>query len=59
MVGDANSITSAYNTLVDEARALNDVQALVLLHDDVVLHDRNFAPRVRRVLRDPTVGPSY
>ena len=32
------------------------MEALVLLHDDVILHDRNFAPRVRRVLRDPTVG---
>jgi SAM-dependent methyltransferase len=55
-VRGAHSITTAYNTLIDEARALPDVEALVLLHDDVILHDRNFAPRVRRVLRDPTVG---
>ncbi len=53
---DATSITSAYNSFIDEARAMTDVEALVLLHDDVVLRDRNFAPRVRRVLRDPTVG---
>ena len=53
---DATSITSAYNGFIDEAGAMNDVEALVLLHDDVVLLDRNFAPRVRRVLRDPTVG---
>jgi SAM-dependent methyltransferase len=55
-VRDAKSITSAYNTLIDQARALADLEALVLFHEDVVLHDRNFAPRVRRVLRDPTVG---
>jgi SAM-dependent methyltransferase len=55
-VRDARSITSAYNSLIDEASAITDVEALVLLHDDVALHDRNFAPRVRRTLRDPTVG---
>ena len=53
---DATSITSVYNHFIDEARAMSDVEALVLLHDDVILQDRNFAPRVRRVLRDPTVG---
>ena len=53
---DATSITSAYNGFIDEAGAMTDVEALVLLHDDVVLLDRNFVPRVRRVLRDPTVG---
>jgi SAM-dependent methyltransferase len=53
---DSTSITSAYNGFIDEAGAMTDVEALVLLHDDVVLLDRNFAPRVRRVLRDPTVG---
>ena len=55
-VRNAESITSAYNTLIDDTRTLTDVEALVLLHDDVVLHDRNFAARVRRVLRDPTIG---
>ncbi len=55
-VRDAKSISSAYNSLIDEARAMTGVEALVLFHDDVALHDRNFAPRVRRVLRDPTVG---
>ncbi len=53
---DATSITSAYNSFIDEAHAMSDVEALVLLHDDVIIRDRNFAPRVRRVLKDPTVG---
>ena len=53
-VRDAHSITSAYKSLIDQARGITDMEALVLLHDDVVLYDRNFAPRVRRVLRDPT-----
>ncbi len=52
----ATSITSAYNSFIDEAGAMSDVEALVLLHDDVMIRDRNFAPRVRRLLKDPTVG---
>lgn len=55
-VREARSIASAYNTLIDEAATMSGVEALVLLHDDVVIQDRNFTARVRRVLRDPTVG---
>lgn len=55
-VRGATSICSAYNELIRQARALPDLEALVLLHDDVVIQDRNFLPRIRRVLRQPDVG---
>jgi 2-polyprenyl-3-methyl-5-hydroxy-6-metoxy-1,4-benzoquinol methylase len=35
---------------------MSGLEALVLLRDDVVIQDRNFAARIRRVLRDPAVG---
>ncbi len=56
-ISGAPSMAIAYNSLI--GRALehgDDVEAIVLLHDDVAIQDRNFLQRIRRVLRDPAIG---
>ncbi len=52
----APSIAVAYNEMIDEALADPDATALVLVHDDVLIEDRNFVARVERLLRDPDIG---
>ena len=53
---DADSLASAYNSMIAEALAVPDLEALVLLHDDVVIEDRNFVARIRRLLQATDVG---
>jgi GT2 family glycosyltransferase len=52
----AGSIFRAYNLLLDMARAHDDLEALVLLHQDVEIVDRDFCAKVRRCLADPEVA---
>jgi SAM-dependent methyltransferase len=54
-IEDATSIFTAYNRMIDDALA-EGADALVLLHDDVAIHDRNLLPRIRRRLREPDLG---
>ena len=54
----AGSIYRAYNLLLDTAGALDDLEALVLLHQDVEIVDHDFCPKVRQVFADPQVGIS-
>jgi Glycosyltransferase like family len=51
-----DSIRPAYNDLLDEAAALPDLEALVLLHQDLELVDRGLMWRTRRVFSDSCVG---
>jgi hypothetical protein len=50
------SIFEAYNSLMAEAAALPDLEALVLVHDDVEVLDGSIVDTVRAVLADRTVG---
>jgi hypothetical protein len=50
------SIFSTYNQILDEAGALADLEALVLVHQDAEIVDSAFAAKVRDALRDPDVG---
>ena len=51
------SITEAYNQVLREARALPDVEALVLMHEDVEILDHQFEAKIRDVLAQrPEVG---
>ena len=50
------SIFRAYNVLLDLAAQHEDLEALVLLHQDVEIVDSRFCEKLRDVLSDPEVG---
>jgi hypothetical protein len=50
------SIFAAYNSILDQARGLPDLEALVLLHDDVELRDPDFEAKVRELFSDQSIG---
>jgi hypothetical protein len=50
------SILEAYNEALDHFAAAADLEALVLLHEDVELFDPGFCSLVRRALSDETVA---
>jgi hypothetical protein len=52
----AGSVFRNYNVLLDKAAAHEDLEALVLLHQDVELADSDFAATVREALSDPEVA---
>jgi Glycosyltransferase like family len=52
----SGSIFRSYNALMDEVAGREDLEALVLLHQDTELADSGFCAKVRRVLADPQVG---
>jgi hypothetical protein len=52
----AGSIFRSYNLLMDKAGALNNLEALVLVHQDAEILDEDFCAKLRRVLRDEQVG---
>lgn len=50
------SIFRAYNLLLDQAAAHVDLEALVLLHQDVEIIDDDFCGKLRAVFSDPEVA---
>ncbi|MQA73285.1 MAG: hypothetical protein GEU88_02850 [Solirubrobacterales bacterium] len=52
----AGSVFRNYNLLLDKAAAFDDLEALVLIHQDVELADQDFAAKVREALGDPDVA---
>jgi hypothetical protein len=50
------SIFRAYNTLMDLAAKHDDLEALVLLHQDAEIIDPQFCEKAREPLRDPEVA---
>jgi hypothetical protein len=52
----AGSIFRSYNLMLDEAAGLEDLEALVLVHQDAEIVDPDFCPKLRRALEDPEVG---
>jgi len=52
----AGSIFRNYNLLCDRAADRDDLEALVLLHQDAELVDADFCDRIRRALADPDVA---
>ncbi len=52
----ATSILEAYNEILDHYSSDVDLEALVLLHEDTEIRDPAFCAKVRRALRDPSVG---
>ena len=52
----AGSIHRNYNLLCERAADRDDLEALVLLHQDAELVDADFCDRIRRALADPDVA---
>jgi hypothetical protein len=52
----AGSIFRSYNLLLAQAAVLDDLEALVLVHQDTEILDTQFCVKLRRSLRDPDVG---
>jgi hypothetical protein len=50
------SIHEAYNEALEHFAAVDDLEALVLLHEDLELLDADFCARVRDALTDPSVA---
>jgi hypothetical protein len=50
------SLQASYNALIDEAAAVDGLEALVLVHQDAEIIGSDFCARIRRVLADPEVG---
>jgi glycosyl transferase family 2 len=50
------SLFRNYNFILGEARKRDDVEALVLIHQDAELMDSNFCEVIREQLRDPDVA---
>ena len=52
----ATSILEAYNEILDHYSGNDDLEALVLLHEDTEIRDPAFCRKVRMAFRDPSVG---
>jgi Glycosyltransferase like family len=50
------SIFRSYNALLDAFAAYDDLEALVLVHQDAEIVDERFCATIREALRDPAVG---
>jgi GT2 family glycosyltransferase len=53
---DTDSIFAGYNEALDAFSACEDLEALVLLHEDVAIEDQAFCAKVRAGLTDPSVA---
>jgi Glycosyltransferase like family len=51
-----SSIARSYNLLLDRARELEDLEGLVIVHQDAELLDDDFCAKVRTVMTDPQVA---
>jgi hypothetical protein len=51
-----SSIFRSYNLILDKAAVCDDLEALVLVHQDTEIVDPDFCAKVRRALADPDVG---
>ncbi|MEX2196740.1 MAG: bifunctional glycosyltransferase/class I SAM-dependent methyltransferase [Thermoleophilaceae bacterium] len=54
--GDPASIFDAYNEVLDAVRGRDDLEALVLLHEDTEILDPEFCAKVRGLLADDDVA---
>jgi hypothetical protein len=50
------SIYRNYNLILDQVKDRDDVEALVLIHQDAEIHDPGFLDKVRAALADPEVA---
>lgn len=50
------SIFASYNAILEEAAKIEELEALVLLHQDAEIEDEDFCAKLRTALADPSVG---
>jgi hypothetical protein len=50
------SLAAGYNEIARQARAHHDLEALILIHDDVEIADVNMCSKIRALLDDPSIG---
>jgi hypothetical protein len=53
---NAGTLFRSYNVLLDLAAELEDLEALVLVHQDAEIVDPEFCPKLREAIRDPDVA---
>src|SRR5712691_567735 len=54
--GSTGSVFRSYNMLMDQARKLEGLEALVLIHQDAEIIDPDFLKKIREALSDPEVA---
>jgi hypothetical protein len=54
--GSTGSVFRSYNMLMDQAKGLDDLEALVLIHQDAEIIDPDFCRKIREALSDPDVA---
>jgi hypothetical protein len=54
--GSTGSVFRSYNMLMDQAKELEDLEALVLVHQDAEIIDPDFLKKIREALSDPDVA---
>jgi hypothetical protein len=52
----AGSLQRSYNLILDSLADRDDIEAVVLLHQDAEIADETFCAKLRRALADPDVG---
>jgi Glycosyltransferase like family len=52
----SGSVFRTYNLILEKAAAFDDLEALVLVHQDAEIVDPGFCAKLREALRDPDVG---
>src|SRR3954467_12322945 len=52
----AGSIARSYNLMLEKVAEREDLEALVLIHQDAEIVDPDFCAKVRKALSDPDVG---
>jgi hypothetical protein len=55
-LASVGSLFASYNAILERAAALDELEALVLLHQDTEIVTPNFCAEARRALADPHVG---
>jgi Glycosyltransferase like family len=54
--GSTGSVFRSYNMLMDQAKKLEGLEALVLIHQDAEIIDPDFLKKIREALSDPDVA---
>jgi hypothetical protein len=54
--GSSGSVFRSYNMLLDRAKELENLEALVLIHQDAEIIDPDFAKKIREAIADPEVA---
>lgn len=54
--GSTGTLFRSYNLLLDQAAKMEDLEFLVLIHQDAEIIDPEFVPKIREAMKDPDVA---